>query len=104
MTFIVRGRNTPFICEHCGANVPKAKSTVRDHCNQCLYSKHVDIAPGDRAETCNGLMEPVCYIVKRDKIIIKYKCIKCGYIHYNKAAKDDNVDTILNLPLCQERF
>ena len=29
-----------------------------NHCPRCLYSKHVDINPGDRAEQCDGMMEP----------------------------------------------
>ncbi len=101
MSFIVKGRNNAFVCENCGHHVPEAKSTVRDHCNKCLYSKHVDISPGDRQETCHGLMEPQCYKLKNGRIVIKYKCTKCGYIHNNKALEDDDVDEILKLTPCQ---
>ena len=48
-----------FICEHCNQKVSKLNYTARDHCNHCLYSKHVDINPGDRANTCHGLLVPI---------------------------------------------
>ena len=37
-----------FICENCLNKVQKLGYTARDHCPFCLYSKHVDINPGDR--------------------------------------------------------
>ena len=48
-----------FICENCGNKTEKLNYTARDHCNICLYSKHVDIMPGDRQNTCKGLLKPV---------------------------------------------
>ena len=39
--------NEDFICENCGKDVEKSSYTARDHCPYCLYSKHVDINPGD---------------------------------------------------------
>ncbi|WDF05905.1 RNHCP domain-containing protein [Shouchella hunanensis] len=36
----------------------RANGSYRNHCPFCLYSKHQDIIPGDRASTCGGLMEP----------------------------------------------
>ena len=48
-----------FICQNCGEQVSKLNYTARDHCPHCLYSKHVDIMPGDRANTCLGLMSPI---------------------------------------------
>ena len=48
-----------FICENCGKHVPKLGYTCRNHCPYCLHSKHVDINPGDRAETCHGTLEPI---------------------------------------------
>ncbi len=102
MTFIYKNKNKEFICENCGKKVKKAKGTVRNHCPYCLYSKHVDIAPGDRAETCRGLQKPICYFTKHGKIILRHKCLKCGKESVNKVAKDDNVDKILELPYCNK--
>ena len=45
-----------FICEHCGKKVTKLEYSCRNHCPFCLYSKHLDINPGDRAEKCHGLL------------------------------------------------
>ena len=48
-----------FICENCNQEVKPLNYTARDHCNYCLYSKHVDIMPGDRKNQCHGLLKPV---------------------------------------------
>ncbi len=51
-----------FACERCGLFVRGNGYT--NHCPQCLWSKHVDVNPGDRQETCRGLMEPVGMEIK----------------------------------------
>lgn len=87
-----------FICEHCGEKVDKLGYTSRDHCNYCLYSKHVDINPGDRANDCGGLLEPIDVEVNSKKgYVIVYRCTKCKQIHKNIMAKDDNMDVVYNL-------
>jgi len=48
-----------FICENCNTIVKPLGYTARNHCPKCLYSKHVDILPGDRKETCHGLLKPI---------------------------------------------
>ena len=73
-----------FICENCKKEVTKLGYTARDHCPYCLYSKHVDINPGDRAETCGGLMEPVDLEIKDGKYVVVHKCQKCGFVRRNK--------------------
>ena len=84
-----------FICEHCGTEVHGNGYT--NHCPNCLYSKHVDINPGDRAETCGGLMEPIDLELKDGKYIIVHRCQKCGFIRRNKISEDDNFETVLTL-------
>lgn len=87
-----------FICEHCGKKVEKLGYTCRNHCNNCLYSKHVDINPGDREETCHGLLEPIKVELDSKKgYVIVYRCQKCGAIRKNKTAEDDNMDLIISL-------
>ena len=39
-----------FVCENCNTSVKGNGYT--DHCPCCLYSKHVDINPGDRDCDC----------------------------------------------------
>ena len=87
-----------FICDNCGNKVEKLGYTSRDHCPKCLYSKHVDINPGDRMENCHGNLVPISVETNPKKgYVIIYKCNKCGKIRKNKAAEDDNIDKIIKL-------
>ena len=87
-----------FKCEHCGKEVKKLGYSCRNHCPYCLYSKHVDINPGDREEECKGMLEPIGIEINSKKgYIIVFKCIKCGAIRKNKVAEDDNMDLIFEI-------
>ena len=87
-----------FKCEVCGTKVLKLGYTARDHCPNCLCSKHVDINPGDRACSCHGILKPIAIeLAKKDKCKIVYACSKCGMIKRNIAAHDDNYDKILEI-------
>ncbi len=86
-----------FICENCNKEVKKLNYTARDHCPHCLYSKHLDIMPGDRANKCMGLLVPIDIEKFKDTYKIIYKCEKCGEIHKNIIATDDNFDEIINI-------
>ena len=87
-----------FKCDVCGHLVPKLNYTARDHCNNCLCSKHLDINPGDRSANCGGILEPI-EIEKgsKDKYKIVYKCNKCGMIKRNVMAEDDNFEKVLEI-------
>lgn len=86
-----------FICEKCKKEVPMLKYSSRDHCMYCLYSKHVDINPGDRLNKCKGLLKPISIEKFKDTFKIIYKCEKCNMLHKNIMAKDDNFDLIIEL-------
>ena len=86
-----------FICENCKMEIKKAGYTARDHCNYCLYSKHVDTNPGDRQNTCRGLLKPIGIEKFKDTYKIIYKCEKCNVMHKNIMALDDNMDLIIDL-------
>lgn len=86
-----------FICENCGQKVSKLNYTARDHCPYCLYSKHIDINPGDRANTCLGLLKPIGIEKFKDTYKILYKCIKCGELHKNIMANDDDMNMIIEI-------
>ena len=90
-----------FICENCNSNVSKLNYTARDHCPYCLYSKHVDINPGDRKNTCKGLLVPIGIEKFKDTYKIIYKCKKCGELHKNIIANDDNMDLIIELSVAK---
>ena len=90
-------KNENFICEKCGKEVNKSSYTARDHCPYCLYSKHVDINPGDRLNKCTGLLKPIGIEKFKDTFKIIYKCEKCNKIHKNIIERDDNMDLIIEL-------
>ncbi|MBT3181914.1 MAG: RNHCP domain-containing protein [Deltaproteobacteria bacterium] len=96
--------NEGFKCENCAVDVPSTSgSTPRNHCPYCLYCKHVDINPGDRANTCKGLMKPIgVYTHAKKEYVILHQCQKCGGRVKAKAIlgdgnASDNFDIILKL-------
>jgi DNA-directed RNA polymerase subunit RPC12/RpoP len=95
--------NTGFICENCGSKVkPLSNGSYRNHCPYCLYSKHVDQKPGDRAERCGGLMIPAGLVYKSGKgYQIIHRCLNCGQESVNKVAggtiQPDAIEAINNL-------
>ena len=86
-----------FVCEYCGKMIEKLGYTARDHCPYCLYSKHVDINPGDRLNTCKGLLKPIGIEKFKDTYKILYKCTKCNKEHKNIMAKDDDINKIIEI-------
>ena len=88
-----------FTCDHCHKKVDKLLYSARDHCPYCLYSKHVDIMPGDRSNSCNGLLKPIGIEKYKKTFKIIFKCEKCQEIHKNIIANDDNIDEIIKLSI-----
>ncbi len=87
-----------FVCEVCGNIVEKLNYTARDHCNNCLCSKHLDIMPGDRKANCGGILRPISVEKSsKDKLKIVYKCDKCGEIKRNVLADDDDFEKVLEI-------
>ncbi len=87
-----------FVCENCGTKVGKLGYSCRNHCPNCLYSKHVDKNPGDREEECHGLLKPIGIEISPKKgYVIVFKCMKCGQIRKNKVAQDDNMELIYEI-------
>ncbi|QSH39556.1 RNHCP domain-containing protein [Candidatus Kaiserbacteria bacterium] len=84
-----------FVCDNCGANV--VGSGYTNHCPECLWSKHVDVYPGDRAAQCGGLMKPIEVLREGDSYILLHKCIHCQYVKKNKLAREDNMETVIAL-------
>ena len=76
-----------FICANCGLEVAPLGYSSRNHCPQCLCSLHVDENPGDRANECRGIMDPIRVETDpRKGYIIVHKCRSCGAIKRNRAA------------------
>lgn len=96
--------NEAFTCGRCKADVPKTSgATPRNHCPFCLWSRHVDINPGDRANPCKGMMRPIgIYTHTKKSYVILHECTRCRArvkskaILADKNAVDD-FDLILEL-------
>ena len=87
-----------FICRNCGETVKPLGYTSRDHCPYCLYSIHIDVVPGDRANTCLGTLKPISVETNPKKgYVIVYQCDKCNEIKRNKAAEDDDFNVLLDI-------
>ena len=83
-----------FLCGNCDREV--IGNGYTNHCPDCLWSKHVDINPGDRSHDCHGLMKPISYEKKGEKILITHRCQKCHIDKKNKILKEDNFDELLS--------
>lgn len=83
--------NTGFVCDRCGTRVhPLSNGSYRNHCPSCLWSKHVDIRPGDRLSVCHGLMAPVAIDHRPAKgLMVVQRCLRCGHTRANRIATDD---------------
>ncbi len=81
-----------FICERCGAfNVGDGYT---NHCAACLYSKHVDVAPGDRATTCCGTMRPTSVRMSKGRWKLTHECERCGFVRTN-FARPEETDAVI---------
>ncbi len=82
-----------FVCGKCGNQVKGNGFT--NHCPNCLFSKHVDIKPGDRLADCGGLMKPIKVEGTEKEYRVLHKCTACGYEKVNKVAGDDNIEALV---------
>ncbi len=92
-----------FRCRHCKLMVGPIPSggRQRNHCPNCLYSRHVDgKTPGDRASDCGALMAPVgAFARPNGEQVVLHRCLGCGFERYNRLAADDNYLAVMRLPL-----
>ncbi|MDP2838221.1 MAG: RNHCP domain-containing protein [Candidatus Moranbacteria bacterium] len=88
-------RKEDFLCGHCGLAVMGNGYT--NHCPRCLYSKHVDVFPGDRLAVCGGLMEPLSCEKERGQEKLIQRCIHCGMVRKNKVHEQDDFEALLEL-------
>jgi ribosomal protein L37AE/L43A len=84
-----------FVCDHCGARVTGNGYT--NHCPQCLWSKHVDVNPGDRAAPCGGMMEPTMLEGSTPEYRIVHRCTTCGLERRIAVASNDDTEALLAL-------
>ena len=84
-----------FTCEYCGASVVGDGYT--NHCPKCLWSKHVDVNPGDRVGQCGGMMEPCGGEKKGKSYMVTHRCIACGLERKNSLSDGDDFDTFVSI-------
>lgn len=82
-----------FVCEHCGQNVKGDGYT--NHCPFCLWSKHVDVHPGDRAHDCAGMMEPIGVEGGTPNYRLVLRCQKCKHLQHMTVHKGDSPDALV---------
>lgn len=88
-------RQEDFLCENCGATI--VGNGYTNHCTKCLWSKHVDVSPGDRLADCGGLMEPVALRQESTGYVLTHRCQKCGHEKKNRSAEEDDFEALLEL-------
>jgi rubrerythrin len=84
-----------FRCLQCGTFVEGNGYT--NHCPHCLWSRHVDINPGDRAASCSGMMEPIDLSITGGKSSIRHRCRACGFERNNKIDPADDKEVLISL-------
>jgi hypothetical protein len=68
-----------------------------------LTSVHVDVNPGDRANSCGGRMQAIGYELNPKKgLVLIFRCRRCQQVTRNMAAQEDancpdDYDLILKL-------
>lgn len=96
------GPKACFVCKACRAVIGQkgAGSRHRNHCPRCLASVHLDEKPGDRASPCKGVMDAIGVWVRKDgEWALLHRCRKCGAIHSNRIAADDNPIKLVSIAL-----
>jgi hypothetical protein len=84
-----------FVCGHCGAQVRGNGYT--NHCPVCLWSRHVDVNPGDRSSTCGGFMPPIAALHEDGTTHVVQRCEVCGHQRRNRLAPRDDRGAVLAL-------
>ena len=94
--------NTGFVCAHCRRHVkPLTSGSYRNHCPFCLFSRHVDVVPGDRRSGCGGLMEPVGLRRSKKGFQVIHRCLRCRVERLNRIAENteqpDDIEALVQL-------
>lgn len=99
-----------FRCQNCGLLVSTdpelAGVNNRNHCPNCLWSKHVDLnKAGDRKATCQARMQPLALTMKQThkkfaatgELMLIHRCTACGKLSINRIAADDSAGQLYRL-------
>lgn len=95
-----------FKCSHCKQWVVINEymgTANRNHCNLCLWSKHVDVKKGDRLAECQAGMKPIGLTFriedaqKLGEIMLIHDCMGCQKVSINRLAADDGDAQVMNI-------
>jgi hypothetical protein len=87
-----------FRCLQCRRHVPLSAfgTQHRNHCPSCLWSRHLDVTPGDRRASCGSRMEPIAVTIRPGgEWVLIHRCAGCGVLHENRIAGDDSVFALM---------
>ena len=93
-----REQNGGFKCVSCREQVVLNAfmgTANRNHCNMCLWSRHVDEKKGDRKALCQARMQPIGLTFRIEshdrmgEIMLIHVCSGCPKISINRIAADD---------------
>ncbi len=94
MSKLFKKNKEDFICEKEDCKKVVKGNGYTNHCPQCLWSKHVDINPGDREATCGAMMKPVDGGSGKNNFYVIQQCIICGHQKRNETSPEDNFDVL----------
>jgi hypothetical protein len=80
---------------HCGHAV--VGNGYTNHCPECLWSRHVDINPGDRGALCKGGMPPIAAEFKGGEWIITHRCERCGFERRQRSIPEDSMESLIEI-------
>lgn len=95
-----------FRCAHCRRWViinPYIGTANRNHCPQCLWSRHVDVRTGDRQADCRSGMRPIGLSFRqegravRGELMLVHLCSACPKLSINRIAADDDERQLLGV-------
>lgn len=66
-----------------------------NHCPHCLWSRHVDVHPGDRAARCRAPMRPFRLLYEKGRFVLVHECVRCGAQRRCRASRNDDLSTLL---------
>ena len=60
----------------------------------------MDDEPGDRAADCGGIMDAIgVWVRKNGEWAVIHRCRRCGVLHSNRAAADDNPMKLMSIAM-----
>jgi len=100
-----------FECLNCHKQIKNSAlgTANRNHCPECLWSKHVDLnISGDRESKCLQAMKPMGLTFKREgldkwgkekqgELMLVHQCCGCNKVSINRIAGDDDPSEILKI-------